>query len=92
MTWRGNISVLQIRSVEWTYHVGNVAVSSEIVGTALAVGVRDIQELNERVSDITDIIHNWGSHCRANNPKVMGKREDRPIAVLCAELRVHSVI
>ena len=54
------MNVAHTRSVQQTYHIGNTTVASEIVGTPESVSVWDVQKLNERVSDLTDSIHNRG--------------------------------
>jgi hypothetical protein len=68
------------------------AVTSRVVGRRILLMFGDVRELNERISDISDRIHDWGGLCRANSPKVMGERENRPPVRDCAKLPVHRVV
>ena len=81
-----------IRRVQQVYHISNTVVASEIVRTSQGVDIRDVQELDERVPDIANNIHNRGGLCCANDPKVMGECEKWEVVRDCAELWVHSVI
>ena len=44
-----------------SYHVGNVGVAGGVVGTTQAVDVWDVRKLSERVSDVSNSIHDRGS-------------------------------
>ena len=92
MEVEGHISALRAARVITAHHVGNTAVASEIVGTKQSGGVWDVQQLNERVSDISDIIHYRGGLYRPNNPKVMVECKDRRLVVRCVELQVHRAV
>lgn len=78
--------------VSQAYHIRNVVVAGEVVTTAQGVGVRDIQELDERVPDVSYSINNWGSLCRDNDPEVMSECEKWPVVPDCAELRIQGVV
>jgi len=60
--------------------------------TARTVDVGDIRELNERISTISNGIHDRGSLCHANGPKVMSECENRPPVPNFAEFSVHRVV
>ena len=57
-----------------------------------AVAVRDVQELNERVSFMPDSIHDRGESRRVNRPKVMDECKIRPPIVNFAKFLVHRVV
>ena len=75
-----------------TYHARETTVASQVVRTANTVGIREIRELNENLSDKSNCIHDRGGLCRADSPKVMGEREDGPPVANVAELWVHRVV
>lgn len=88
----GQISATYSRSVRWAYQISNTVVACEIVRTALGVDVRDVQDLDERVPDISYGIHNLGGSHRGNDPKVMCECENWPLGLNLTELRVHRVV
>lgn len=48
------------RNVQLTYHARNATITSEVIRRPHAIDAGQIQELNERVSDISDGIHDRG--------------------------------
>jgi hypothetical protein len=82
----GHIHVDRMRSVHWTHHVINTVVASEIVRAAQVVDVREVRELNERVSDISDGVHDRWSLGGENGSKVMGECDSWSIVLDHAKL------
>ena len=45
--------------------------------------------MKERVSDISDGVHDRGGLCSENGPEIMGKRDSWPIVLDRTELWIH---
>ena len=81
-----------MRRMRRTYYIKKTVIAIHEVGTAINVSIWEVRELNEDPSGESNGVHDRGGLRRADIPKVMGEREDRPPVANIAELLIHRVV